>query len=522
MLTFITKILYVLKDNIFVWRKYNNMKYNIKFCVFAMMVLMFSSISVGAFTFTSGEQFYTMGVKNIALGHAGCVYVAKNAVKRSSEILQSISKKVFFNPRGDPTVTLLDELDQSQTSSNKNYKIYGGFWAAQSFKPSKEKITRVYILVNRTEKKSFSLPSMVGNKKHVGVTSLGGLKSLKNKGVSSQKKHVTSDLGEITVSIRASLSGSDLTSKSLSPDEVPKNTNAGWVEFDLPDYTVSSGHTYYIVVHADGGDEKHYYNWRYIDYNRYSDGNAYVSNDGGSSWDVQSWDFAFKTYGGLVGEEPDGNVERWAVIVGISDYEGSENDVPYCDSDALDMKNVLISHGWKSDHIKILLNSEATGSNIRSAIRWMDSKEDEDDIVLFFFSGHGFYGNSIAVYPWNLFYMSRLDENMDKLGSKNMVLIFNSCFSGGFQNYLAQPGRVILMSSKSNEYSYMSLQLKNGIFTYFLLEGFAGSADSNHDGWVSAEEAFDYAAPKTTERAIKPQHPQIYDGCPGEVPITKV
>jgi len=51
--------------------------------------------------------------------------------------------------------------------------------------------------------------------------------------------------------------------------------------------------------------------------------------------------------------------------------------------------------------------------------------------------------------------------------------------------------------------------------------------DSNHDGWVSAEEAFSYASPKTTEyeknhNCLDPSHPQIYDGCPGEVPITKI
>ena len=49
----------------------------------------------------------------------------------------------------------LDEPDQSQTNSNNGYKIYNNHWAAQSFKPSKEKITKIQILVNRTEKKSF-------------------------------------------------------------------------------------------------------------------------------------------------------------------------------------------------------------------------------------------------------------------------------------------------------------------------------------------------------------------------------
>ena len=77
------------------------------------------------------------------------------------------------------------------------------------------------------------------------------------------------------------------------------------------------------------------------------------------------------------------------------------------------------------------------------------------------------------------------------------------------------------MSSRSDEYSYSSARLQNGIFHYFLLEAFDGAGDSNHDGWVSAEEAFEYASPKTTEYKLN-QHPQIYDGCPGEVPITQI
>ena len=36
-------------------------------------------------------------------------------------------------------------------------------------------------------------------------------------------------------------------------------------------------------------------------------------------------------------------------------------------------------------------------------------------------------------------------------------------------------------------------------------------------------EAFDYAKLLTEQEPTPdPQHPQIYDGCPGEVPITKI
>ncbi|MCK4365000.1 MAG: hypothetical protein KAW45_03010 [Thermoplasmatales archaeon] len=90
---------------------------------------------------------------------------------------------------------------------------------------------------------------------------------------------------------------------------------------------------------------------------------------------------------------------------------------------------------------------------------------------------------------------------------------------------LAQPGRVVLLSSKPFESSYASFELKNGVFSYYLVQGFGGPADVNQDGWVSAEEAFYYAEQKTIEYLSQyglSQHPQIYDSYEGELKITQI
>lgn len=37
---------------------------------------------------------------------------------------------------------------------------------------------------------------------------------------------------------------------------------------------------------------------------------------------------------------------RLAIIIGISDYAGTVNDLNYCDNDAIDFKNALLKMGW--------------------------------------------------------------------------------------------------------------------------------------------------------------------------------
>jgi hypothetical protein len=94
-----------------------------------------------------------------------------------------------------------------------------------------------------------------------------------------------------------------------------------------------------------------------------------------------------------VNENADGQTDYWAVIVGVADYTGTSYDLAYTDDDAIDMYNtLLLSDHWQADHIMLLLDSEADRAGILAAFNWLDSNEDPEDVVLFFFSGHGTYG----------------------------------------------------------------------------------------------------------------------------------
>jgi hypothetical protein len=268
-------------------------------------------------------------------------------------------------------------------------------------------------------------------------------------------------------------------------------------------------------------------------------------------------------------------IDCWALIIGISDYE-QVNDLKYPHYDANDITDVLINyHGWPESHIYKLINSTATKSNILDHIARIDSQEDSDDLFLFFFAGHGSQGGSDE-YPydeadgideyiipydcdWSTGTAIRDDEleaALDNLESSRKVVILDTCFSGGFARGaelqarsitlndsaakrsivpesidtrdLNKEGYVTLTSCDEYEYALESSELANGIFTYYMVEGLGVGypADFDSDKMVSAEEAFSYASPRTTDfvynRYFFDQNPQIYDGVSGEVELEAV
>ena len=212
---------------------------------------------------------------------------------------------------------------------------------------------------------------------------------------------------------------------------------------------------------------------------------------------------------GVVSNPPRAN-HRWAVIIGISDYSGDANDLEYCDDDALDFDNALTEmYGWSSSHIKLLVDGQATFANIHLAIDWMRTNEGPGDEVIFFYSGHGSFGThdmdndgekkDVCIIPWECtleFYIwdGDLKAEFSDFESTRILFYFDSCYSGGMTD-LAGSGRLVCMSSKATQMSWEGSQWKNGQFTYYFVDQgmLAHKADANKDGFVTCEEAFDYA-----------------------------
>lgn len=231
------------------------------------------------------------------------------------------------------------------------------------------------------------------------------------------------------------------------------------------------------------------------------------------------------------------DTEYWALVVGVGEYaENPEQNRPYMITEAHDFKDLLLqSTWWSEDHIKILTAKEATRGNILAGLRWLIKMASSDDIVLVYLSTHGNHlpldippqdeadnEDEMLVSYWGFaFNTSFIDDDqinimLNQLKSNNVCLIVDSCYAGGFNDHYKilkstpEQHRVILMGSCEDEVAY------SGGFAPYLIDGFRGYADSNGDGIVTAEEAFVYAEP----RSFSPQTPTIYDGYPGELPLT--
>ena len=84
----------------------------------------------------------------------------------------------------------------------------------------------------------------------------------------------------------------------------------------------------------------------------------------------------------------------YLVAAGVSDYPGTSSDLTL---PAMDARVINRLYRKNSSAETILLTDEnATTSNIKAAMRQLYRKAKKDDIVVFFFSGHGYPGGFVA------------------------------------------------------------------------------------------------------------------------------
>ncbi len=243
---------------------------------------------------------------------------------------------------------------------------------------------------------------------------------------------------------------------------------------------------------------------------------------------------------GILGQTVAGN--RYAVVIGISDYPGSSSDLNYTDDDALATRNVLVSqYGFDDANIYLLTDGETAAENlsivdgnpsydnIQNAV--IDLKYNREltsnDEVVFFFSGHGakgrandgdaekidesivsYYDETNFAYIWD----GNLKNWFSDFPTQRIVFIFDSCVSGGMTD-LAGVGRIVNMATQETGFDTAVESVYGGIgageFTYhFVIKGMdEGLADiTGTPGVITIEEAFDY-----TKANIGYDHPTISD-----------
>ncbi|MCB0641655.1 MAG: caspase family protein, partial [Phaeodactylibacter sp.] len=245
----------------------------------------------------------------------------------------------------------------------------------------------------------------------------------------------------------------------------------------------------------------------------------------------------------LVGNVPVDNnqeIKIWAVVVGVSRYEQMPI-LSYPDDDAYQLYAFLKSPeggALPEEQIKVLVDEDATRYNILRIMRQTLLQADANDVIFFYFSGHGLQG---AFLPSDYDgYNNRLTHEevrdiMLESKAKHKLVLADACHSGSIQAikkpvqdaldkyYRAfeqsQGGIALFMSSKGEEYSLEDGGLRSGVFSYFLIQGLKGAADSNLDGIISIIELYDYVYGKVRMYTAGAQTPILTGNFDNRMPV---
>jgi hypothetical protein len=195
----------------------------------------------------------------------------------------------------------------------------------------------------------------------------------------------------------------------------------------------------------------------------------------------------------------------FAVMVGISDYEGAHNDLPFTDEDAIKLEEELARQGVLNPSSIVLTNAQATRGAVTAAFEQVAARAGPDDLFLFFYSGHGVQHESddpaeldgqsehLSLYDGD-FSDTELAALFDGLDTRLSMVVIDACFSGGFaRDVINRPGVMGVFSSEEDLTSAVADKFQaGGYLSHFLRTGLNGAADENGDDLVTAGELSTY------------------------------
>jgi uncharacterized caspase-like protein len=207
------------------------------------------------------------------------------------------------------------------------------------------------------------------------------------------------------------------------------------------------------------------------------------------------------------------------VSVGIADYSGypvRAGNLSNTVNDAKTMASLYSKNTYVS--YALLLNANATKRKLLKAMNKVFAMAGQDDIVLFFFSGHGYPG-AICAYDGPVSY-AEIRNAMSKSKSKNKLMFVDACYSGAIRGTSsnhrsdleeAKKANVLLfLSSRTEETSMERKDMQNGFFTTYLQKGLKGGADGDRNRAITAKELFDYVSNGVSQLSGGSQHPVMW------------
>ncbi len=196
--------------------------------------------------------------------------------------------------------------------------------------------------------------------------------------------------------------------------------------------------------------------------------------------------------------------DKWALIVGISNFKDSSINLHYCAKDAKDFYDFLVTEkNFAPDHVQLLTDSTATRANILSLLgnKWLPRVAEPDDLVVIYFSSHG-SPSSLDVGGVNYLVAHDTDVNdlyvtgiamqdlsriiKERVHCDRVMVLLDACHSGvaapsskglaraanvNVDTIVQGTGQLVLSSSSPEQRSWESKRYQGSVFTKHLIDG---------------------------------------------------
>ena len=240
------------------------------------------------------------------------------------------------------------------------------------------------------------------------------------------------------------------------------------------------------------------------------------------------------------GKRVKSNPNALALIIGVADYSRTNANALYADKDAQQFYDYArMKLGIPSSNIKELVNAKADRVEITLAVKdWIarSTKLGKTDIYVFF-AGHGLStadGKDMFLLPYDglprllqdsAIKRDQLFADIQKANPKSVTVFLDTCYSGttrGTDMLVASrpiairaleqsiPSNFTVFSAAAGDQTSKPLEeAKHGMFSYFLMKGMEGDADSNNDKKITARELHAYVEQNVTQQSSGSQTPEL-------------
>jgi hypothetical protein len=231
-----------------------------------------------------------------------------------------------------------------------------------------------------------------------------------------------------------------------------------------------------------------------------------------------------------------------AIIIGIADYKNLPK-ADFANDDARVFYDyALRALSIKPDNIKLLVDGDASEVGIYKAFKtWLPSKVKSSTDVYVFYSGHGLPtadGKGLYLLPQQTdrdlisktaIQMQEVISDIQSTKPKSVTLFLDACYSGQSRTgetliasarplSIKSESRIfpenftVITASQNDQISSSNPDLKHGIFSYYLMRGMEGDADTDKDGKITLGEMQSYLVENVGRQAgmmNRKQEPQL-------------